>query len=188
MSEVRFKRGLEFVGVWSLTKMKNFGLRFACGVVLSSLTWTASATTTFAQCACAGSSQGIIYGGAESDSTILGQEALLDNVDNPAEMINFTVVVPEKAIVSFNGEPTFTKGSVRNYVVRGLKPGKTYKFDVTALLVNEFGAEYAAKEEVKVLAGETKQVVLQLRRQKRTPPPPAPLMPPPVAPAPAPAK
>ena len=168
--------------------MKNFGLRFACGIVLSSLTWTASATTTFAQCACAGSSQGIIYGGVES-STILGQEALLDTVDNPAEMINFTVIVPEKAIVSFNGEPTFTKGSVRNYVVRGLKSGKTYKFDVTGLLVNEFGAEYAAKEEVKVAAGETKQVVLQLRRQKRTPPPPAPLVPP-VAqtPAAAPAK
>lgn len=126
-----------------------------------------------------------MYGASEGNSTILGQEALLDNVDNPAEMINFTVVVPEKAIVSFNGEPTFTKGSVRNYVVRGLKAGKTYKFDVTGLLVNEFGAEYAAKEEVKVAAGETKQVVLQLRRQKRTPPPPAPLALAPLVQAPA---
>jgi len=183
MSDVRFKRGLESVEVWSVSKMKNFGLRFVYSIVLTTVGWNSSTMTLFAQCACPGSSQAMIYGTVDNGSSILGQEELLDNADKPEEIINFTVIVPEKAIVSFNGEPTFTKGSVRSFVVRGLKAGKTYKFDVTGLLVNEFGAEYAAKEEVKVAAGEVRQVVLQLRRQKRAPlPAPAPAFPP--APAP----
>lgn len=166
--------------------MKIFGLQVLFSIALSTCVWNTIASTTIAQrCACGGSSAGVMVEPMGGAIGTVGLESLLEQADNPAETINFTVVVPDKAIVSFNGEPTFTTGSVRNYVVRGLKPGKTYKFEVTGFLKNEFGAEYFAKQEVKIAAGGTEQVVLQLRRQKRAPPPPAPfvLPAPPAAPA-----
>ncbi len=99
-------------------------------------------------------------------------DALLAEVDNPAELINLTVIVHEKAIVLINGEPTFTMGTTRPYIVRGLKVGKTYKFEIEGILKNESGAEYAAKEIVTVKAGEASQpVVLHLRRRNRPKPP-----------------
>jgi uncharacterized protein (TIGR03000 family) len=77
--------------------------------------------------------------------------------------------VQEKAIVKINGEETYTKGTVRPYIVRGLKPGKEYNFVVVDLLEMENGAEYKAEESVKVKAGSQAQVVLKLRRKVREP-------------------
>lgn len=158
-------------------------LGFVYSGVLSAFAWGAVASDTFAQCACGGNgAQGVIYESAAGSMS--ESDALLQETDNPAEIFNLTVVVQDKAIVIVNGEPTFTTGSVRNYIVRGLKPGKSYKFVVEGLFKNPTGAEYAAKEDFTIKAGESKQVVLHLRRKNRTPPPPVLLvLPPPVAPA-----
>ena len=159
-------------------------LGFVYSGVLSAFAWGATASDTFAQgCACGGNAaQGVVY---ESSAGAMSEaDALLQETDNPAEIFNLTVVVQDKAIVIVNGEPTFTTGTVRNYIVRGLKPGKSYKFVVVGLFKNPTGAEYKATEEFTIKAGDSKQVVLNLRRINRTPPPPAPPgFPPPVAPA-----
>ncbi len=165
--------------------MSRFG--FVCSGILSALAWSAVASDTFAQCACNGGGQGISSESAMSHAS--EADMLLDEPDNPAEIFNLTVVVQDKAIVTVNGEPTSTTGTVRNYIVRGLKPGKSYKYVVEGLLKNATGAEYYAKDEFNFKAGETKQVVLNLRRRVRTPPPvsPGPALPV-VAVPPAPAK
>ena len=133
---------------------------------------------------------GVVY--ESSLPPISEADALLSEIDNPAQLINLTVIVHEKAIVSINGEPTFTMGNTRPYIVRGLQVGKSYKFEIEGVLKNESGAEYAAKETVTLKAGDpTKQVVLQLRRRNRTKPPvppptdPKAAQPAPAAPAPA---
>ena len=153
-------------------------LGFVYSGVLSVLAWGAAASDTFAQgCACGGNSAQ----GASNESAMSQMseaDMLLNEADNPAEIFNLTVVVPDKAIVAVNGEPTFTTGNVRNYIVRGLKPGKFYNYKIEGLLKNASGAEYAAKEEFTFKAGDSKQIVLNLRRRVRTPPPPpAPLLP-----------
>ena len=111
-------------------------------------------------------------GGMAGDTgAAMSPDALLYEPDNPAEVIHLTVIVQEKAIVSVNGEPTATMGTVRPYIVRGLEAGKKYKFEVEGVFKTETGAEYAAKESVTVVAGSSQQVVLQLRRRNRPKPP-----------------
>ncbi|MFO1064920.1 MAG: hypothetical protein U0892_13730 [Pirellulales bacterium] len=121
--------------------------------------------------------------GSLDDPVFMDASALLNETDDPAKVFNLIVVTPEKSVVSINGEETFTKGSVRKYIARGAKPGAKYKLEVVGKFKNEFGAEYEAKETVMIEAGGTQQVVLHLRRVKRTPPPVIPMMPPAVNPA-----
>ena len=151
-----------------------------CGGLLSALAWSASTSIAHAQgiCHCnqASNAQGMVYESGAIESAPMNEaDALLAEVDNPAELINLTVIVQDKAIVSINGEPTVTMGTSRPYIVRGLKAGKTYKFEIEGLLKNESGAEYAAKESVTLKAGESKQVVLHLRRRIRAKPPVPPM-------------
>lgn len=108
---------------------------------------------------------------------VLSPEDLLDVVDDPAKIINLTVIVQEKATVIVNGEPTETLGLVRPYIVRNLRVGKQYKFEIEGLFVTEGGAEYYDKETVILIAGEQRQVVLQLHRRKRELPPALPVVP-----------
>jgi uncharacterized protein (TIGR03000 family) len=121
------------------------------------------------------------------DSVPLGPEALLDETDDPTKIVNLTVVVHDKALVIINGEPTVTMGTVRPYIVRGLKPGKTYKFQLEAVLRQPKGDVYVAKEAVEIKAGDSKQVVMHVRRANRVdyppPPPPPPAIPVAVPPA-----
>ena len=144
----------------------------------------------FCQCNCAGGSMmapmpgEIYFDGGEGLPPAMDAEALLDEVDNPAEVAHLTVVVPEAAKVSINGEETFTKGISRTYVARGLKAGKVYTFAVEGLVEHPTGAEFYKKEDVKIKAGESNQVVLHLRRRVRTPKPMVPPLAPPAAPAP----
>ena len=105
-------------------------------------------------------------------------EMLLKEIDDPTKIINLTVVVVDKAIVTINGEPTYTKGTIRPYIVRRLVVGKEYDFVVEGLLKNEAGAQFTAKETVKIKAGDSRQVVLKLARTKR----PDPIVPPAIDP------
>ena len=149
----------------------KLGLAFSG--ILTACLWNATLTSVNAQsCGCGGgdgggASQGIVYEAAMSPSK--EAEMLLEEIDDPATLINLTVVVQEKAIVKINGEETYTKGTVRPYIVRGLKPGKEYNFVVVGLLKMENGAEFKAEESVKIKAGSQSQVVLKLRRKVREP-------------------
>ncbi len=109
-----------------------------------------------AQC-CNNGSMGIEYGAPMMIGEIDPAAELIEP-DDPAKTINLTVVVAEKALVKVNGEPTFTKGVVRQYVVRGLEPGKKYKFTVEAEYVNEHQAVYKAKKDVTLTAGSSERV------------------------------
>ncbi len=123
---------------------------------------------------------GMIMGNGMS----ISPDALLDEADDPGKTINLTVVVHDKAIVTINGEPTFTMGTYRPYIVRNLVNGKKYKFVVEGVFVNETGAVYAATETVVIEAGGSQQAVLHLRRRNRPKPPAVllvPVAPPPMA-------
>jgi len=144
-----------------------------CGGVVSVLAWSSTTSLSFGQgsCPCPPSAMGngMVY--ESSLPPVSEADALLAEVDNPAELINLTVIVHEKAIVLINGEPTFTMGTTRPYIVRGLQVGKSYKFEIEGVLKNESGAEYAAKREVLLKAGEASQpIVLHLRRRNRPKP------------------
>lgn len=152
-----------------------------CGLVSLSAV-VCSGPIASAQCCGNSSAGGIVYEGAPI-SEELSSEDLLHEIDDPTKIIHLTVVVNEKAVVKVNGEETETKGTLRPYIVRGLTPGKSYKFAIEGLVTTKTGAEYFAKEEVVLKAGDSKQVVLHVHRRNRTPPPPAPAPVPPAAPA-----
>jgi uncharacterized protein (TIGR03000 family) len=101
----------------------------------------------------------------------LSPEDLLREIDEPSKVVHLTVIVHDKALVTINGEPTYTKGTVRHYIARKVQPGKTYVFNIEALVKNEQGAEFTATESVSIDAGGNKQVVLKVRRSKRQPVP-----------------
>lgn len=153
-----------------------------CGLV-SLIAAAVGGGAVMGQC-CGNSSSGeIVYEGAPIAQE-LSSEDLLREVDDPTKIINLTVIVNEAAVVKINGEETETKGTLRPYIVRGLTPGKKYKFEIEGLVKTKTGAEYFAKEEVVLTAGESKQVVLNVRRRNRTPPPPpapGPVVPPAVS-------
>lgn len=140
-----------------------------------------------AQCGC---SQGQAYPSSvvyhSEEPGTLGPEALLiEGPEDPATLINLTVVVHDQAIVTVNGEETVTKGSVRPYIVRGLQPDKSYKFEIVGVVRQPKGDVYAAKETVTLKAGDSRQVVLKVRRANRAdfpPPEPKPAIAPPAAP------
>jgi uncharacterized protein (TIGR03000 family) len=157
---------------------------FTAGLAVASLGIAASRAN--AQCACP--TGNIVEGGsymAMAAPAELGPESLLEEVaDDPATVCNLSVVVHDKAVVSVNGEPTVTMGTVRPYIVRGLKPEKSYKFEIQALLRQPKGDVYVAKETITLKGGESKQVVLKVRRANRAdfpPPPPSPPVPAPAA-------
>lgn len=129
-----------------------------------------------AQC-CNNGSMGIEYGAPMIIGEMVDPAAELIEPDDPAKTINLTIVVPEKALVKVNNEPTFTKGVVRQYVIRGLKPGKKYKFVVQAEYVNEHQAVYKAEKTLTLDSGSSERVALPLHRVER-PKPPAPGAPP----------
>ncbi|MCY2977154.1 MAG: TIGR03000 domain-containing protein [Planctomycetota bacterium] len=155
-------------------------MRLVWGGVLAAGLLGASAPNAHAQsCGCMGASQGMVY--ESGMPTEVNAEALLQTTVDPSKEINLTVVVQDKAIVTINGEETYTKGTVRPYIVRGLQQGKEYNFVIEALLKNEAGAHFTAKQSVKIKAGGPEQVVvLKLSRTNRPPVVP-PVVPPVIA-------
>lgn len=121
------------------------------------------------QCPCQSvySEGNIVYEGVGTAAIPYSPEMELEHVDSPSENINFTVIVDDQAIVTVNGEPTITKGKVRPYIVRGLTPGKTYVFEFKALVRKPQGDVYFAEQKVTIGAGESKQVVLKVKRANR---------------------
>jgi uncharacterized protein (TIGR03000 family) len=101
----------------------------------------------------------------------ISDEAKLQENDDPSKTINLRVIVHDKAVVTINGEPTTTKGISRPYIVRNLVANKQYRFKIEALVKQEDGAEYYSEKTETITAGDTKEVVLHVRRRKRQEPP-----------------
>jgi uncharacterized protein (TIGR03000 family) len=102
-------------------------------------------------------SVGATYYGA---STTAGRSAasLVSNVDALSDAIYLTVNVPGNAKVFVNGNPTTSTGAVRQYVSRGLEPGKSYKFEIRAEVEGVDGKVLTEEKTVAIAAGEREQL------------------------------
>lgn len=96
-------------------------------------------------------SAGGVYYGASTDSS-LDVSSLVSTVDGDA--VHLTVSVPSSAKIFVNGNPTTSTGAVREFVSRGLEPGKSYKFDVRAELEGVNGQQMVEDKTLVVTAGE----------------------------------
>lgn len=94
-----------------------------------------------------------IYSGTSSDtsfsSNLVSSTVLTDDEDT----VYLTVSLPSEASVFVNGKATTSTGGLRQFVSRGLVPGKTYKFDVRAELVGADGQLVSEEQTVVVRAG-----------------------------------
>jgi uncharacterized protein (TIGR03000 family) len=156
--------------------MKSKAARLLIGGAALSLMASGLFSSTFAQPPVVYSSPEYAQPSVQSYAEPTPEE-LLKEYDDPAKTLHLTVVVNDKAVVTINGEPTYTKGTVRQYVAKRLQPGKFYVFNIEALMKNEHGAEFSASESVTIEAGATKQVVLKVHRTKRQPAPVQPSVP-----------
>jgi uncharacterized protein (TIGR03000 family) len=127
------------------------------------------AIPAFAQCGCAtGMNNGsVVYQSSDLPYELSADALLDDSQEDPMSIANLRVIVHDKAIVKVNGEETITMGTARPYIVRGLKAGKSYKFDIVAVLRQPKGDVYVAKQEVILKGGESKEVVLKVKRANR---------------------
>ena len=149
---------------------------FWSGVVAAGLIGVSTANAQAQGCGCVNANQGLVYeSGMPAE---VSPESLLQVTDDQSKVINLTVVIQDKAIVFINDEETYTKGTVRPYIVRGLTPGKEYNFVIEGVFKNEQGAFFTAKESRKIKAGSQDTVVLKLSRVNRPKQP----LPPPVTP------
>lgn len=136
---------------------------------LLSLGSTGLAIPAFAQCGCSGgvSHESVVYQSSDVPYELSADALLDDSQEDPMSIANIRVIVHDKAIVKVNGEETITMGTTRPYIVRGLKAGKSYKFDIVAVLKQPKGDVYTAKQEIILKGGESKEVVLKVRRANR---------------------
>jgi uncharacterized protein (TIGR03000 family) len=109
----------------------------------------------------------VVYQSSDIPYELSPDTLLDDGQEDPTSIANLKVIVHDKAIVKVNGEETITMGTARPYIIRGLKTGKTYKFDIVAVLKQPKGDVYTAKQEVILKGGESKEVVLKVRRVNR---------------------
>lgn len=72
---------------------------------------------------------------------------------NDEDAVYLLVSVPSEASVFVNGKATTSTGDQRQFVSRGLAPGKSYKFDVRAELVAEDGQLISDEQTVVIRAG-----------------------------------
>ncbi|MFN3193675.1 MAG: TIGR03000 domain-containing protein [Aureliella sp.] len=102
-----------------------------------------------------GSSGGTSYYGASLGSSA-PVSSLVSNVSG--DSVYLTVAVPSEAKVFVNGKETTSTGAVRQFVSRGLKPDKTYKFQVRAEVPSVDGELMTEVQDVVVSAGDSQNV------------------------------
>ena len=74
------------------------------------------------------------------------------------DSVYLTVAVPAEAKIYVNGNRTSSTGAVREFVSRGLKPGKQYKFDIRAEIESAAGTTIVENKTVAVKAGDREQL------------------------------
>ncbi|MEZ6134539.1 MAG: hypothetical protein R3C53_06490 [Pirellulaceae bacterium] len=87
------------------------------------------------------------------------------------DSIYLTVNVPEKAILTVNGDPTISTGPTRYFVVKGLDVEREYKFVIVAETANAAGVAMEQTETVKLKPGSSQVVTLKPVRRKGSKPP-----------------
>lgn len=103
------------------------------------------------------STDGAIYYGATQNSTFPSN--LISAVQySDEDAVYLTVSLPANARIRVNGKTTTSTGSVRQFVSRGLIPGKTYKFEVQAELDTVDGQTLTEERTVMVNAGTQEQL------------------------------
>ncbi len=148
--------------------------------VVGAFTWPASA---WAQCNCGGGSavsqgypavaDGMLFDGQLPAGAQIGQIIESDS-------IYLTVHVPEKAIIKVNGDPTISVGPTRYFVVKGLEPGRDYKFVIVAETANAAGVPMEETQTVTLKPGTLENVTLKPVKRKKVEPAPVPTPAPPV--------
>lgn len=74
------------------------------------------------------------------------------------DSVSLTVAVPSDAKIFVNGNPTTSKGAVRQFVSKGLIPGKDYRFQLRAELEAADGTTLTEEKELVVTAGGVEHV------------------------------
>ena len=82
------------------------------------------------------------------------------------DSIYITLMVPEKAIVQINGDPTISLGPTRYFVVRGLDLDKTYTFEVVVETANPAGVAMEEKKTLKLKPGASEIVTMKPVKRK----------------------
>lgn len=102
----------------------------------------------------------------------IGSETILESTRHesakPAlqsDAAMLTVSVPQNAKVTVNEHPTTSDGSVRQFMSQGLKQGYVYTY-VVKVIYDAEGEEKSDSKEVKLRAGETKEVVFEVADEK----------------------
>jgi uncharacterized protein (TIGR03000 family) len=101
----------------------------------------------------AGIGQSPVYYGADRDSATFSNLVLASSNSSDADTVYLTVSLPSDAKVFVNGKSTTSTGSVREFVSRGLIPGKTYKFELRAELAAADGQVITEEKSIFVKAG-----------------------------------
>lgn len=100
---------------------------------------------------------GSVYYGASSAIPTTAA-SLVSNTQVDGDAVFLTVAVPGDAKVFVNGKPTTSTGAVRQFVSRGLEPGKSYRFQLRAELASTDGEVMIEEKSMVVTAGEREQV------------------------------
>lgn len=103
-----------------------------------------------------GGSTGSVYYGASKQSPATAATFASAVVED--DTVQLTVAVPSEAKVFVNGRATTSKGTVRQFVSRGLKADKTYKFEIKAEMLAADGQPMTESRTVVVKAGETENL------------------------------
>lgn len=141
------------------------------GFSVLSVAFFLSAQSAFAQCNCGGGqATGMVVGeyapampivmGQPGDYSVPGGQVI------ESDSIYLTVSVPEKAILTVNGDPTISVGTTRYFVIKGLDLSREYKFEIVAETANAAGVAMEETKTVKVRPGSTEMVTLKPVKRK----------------------
>ncbi len=103
-----------------------------------------------------GSTGNAYYG--TSKRTAKSAASVVSKAKPSDDAVYLTVAVPSDAKIFVNGNATDSTGAVRQFVSRGLKSGKSYRFEIRAELEGADGQVISEEKSLVVTAGKREQV------------------------------
>jgi uncharacterized protein (TIGR03000 family) len=155
-----------------MTFKKNF-LRCLGGLLATTL--VLSSQSVFGQCNCGGHSGASVvgehYDAQPSAMPIVMGQPVDSAAPNGGQLIEsdsiyLTVSVPETAILTVNGDPTISVGTLRYFVIKGLDRTREYQFEVVAETANAAGVAMEETKTVKLRPGSAELVTLKPVKRK----------------------
>ncbi|MCA9130115.1 MAG: TIGR03000 domain-containing protein [Planctomycetales bacterium] len=104
------------------------------------------------------STSGVYYGAQNATSSKPIPMSVASSVSGANDSVHLTVSVPSQARVFVNDNLTTSTGAVRQFVSKGLTPGKSYRFMVRAEVDAADGTKMTDEKEVVVSAGQFEQL------------------------------